>query len=541
LLTGIATTTLPARAATVGAPDLDLVPRGREEVMIERRVGRVSFAGALGTILALALTMLAVAPASAATFTETQNDSIPATDTDYLTPPAPPDPLVFDQFDATKGTLTQVKITFDSALTGSMAVENTSTSSTCDATLDWGADVTLDTTAGVLTSMLVQTENPPTLSIFDGTLDFGGTSGVTIGNLSQTDSQTQIITGAAMAPFIGGGQVALPVTATGTSRASGCGTVVFQFLTQAAVDVTVEYTFESNPAIDIEKATNGQDADAPTGPAIPVGDPVTWTYVVTNTGNVPLTQVTVVDDKGVVVTCPKDTLAVAESMTCTASGTATVGQYANVGTVTGFYPPNEETVDDKDPSHYIGETPQIAIKKFTNDLPGDDVNCVDGPSLSVGDPVVWTYVVTNPGDVPLSGVVVNDDKLGVTTGPDSGDANSNNLLDPGETWTYSAKGVAVAGQYNNVGDVKGTSPGQQTVVAKDPSCYTATEVLQASTTTTTTTTTTVAATSSTLPVTGPHPNLGPISAVGIGLVALGGLLVVTARSQSQVAQYKKEE
>ena len=31
-------------------------------------------------------------------------------------------------------------------------------------------------------------------------------------------------------------------------------------------------------AIDLEKSTNGQDADAPTGPIIPVGSTVTWTY-----------------------------------------------------------------------------------------------------------------------------------------------------------------------------------------------------------------------------------------------------------------------
>ena len=60
------------------------------------------------------------------------------------------------------------------------------------------------------------------------------------------------------------------------------------------------------PAIDIEKATNGEDADSPTGPIIAVGGTVTWTYVVTNTGNVALTNVTVSDDQGVHVSCPKD-------------------------------------------------------------------------------------------------------------------------------------------------------------------------------------------------------------------------------------------
>ena len=39
--------------------------------------------------------------------------------------------------------------------------------------------------------------------------------------------------------------------------------------------------------IDVEKATNGQDADQAPGPEIPVGDPVTWTYGVTNVAGAP--------------------------------------------------------------------------------------------------------------------------------------------------------------------------------------------------------------------------------------------------------------
>ena len=122
------------------------------------------------------------------------------------------------------------------------------------------------------------------------------------------------------------------------------------------------YCNPSEPDIDIEKATNGEDADDPTGPMIEVSDPVNWTYAVTNTGNVTLTEITVTDSKGVSVTCPKTELAPQESMNCTANGIAVEGQYANMGAVTGKSP-DDQTVDDDDPSHYFGYLP-AAIGDF---------------------------------------------------------------------------------------------------------------------------------------------------------------------------------
>jgi uncharacterized repeat protein (TIGR01451 family) len=108
-------------------------------------------------------------------------------------------------------------------------------------------------------------------------------------------------------------------------------------------------------AVRIKKATNGQDADDAPGPTVPVGSTVTWTYVVTNTGNVPLTGVSVSDNPHGAVACPKATLAVGESMTCTATGVATAGQYRNVGTVTASW--TSGTVTDSDASHYFGQSP----------------------------------------------------------------------------------------------------------------------------------------------------------------------------------------
>ncbi len=105
--------------------------------------------------------------------------------------------------------------------------------------------------------------------------------------------------------------------------------------------------------VNIEKLTNGQDADVPPGPSIPVGAPVTWTYVVTNNGNAALTNVVVTDNRpGVMVTCPQTSLAVGASMTCTATGVAVLGQYSNIGTVTATSASGQVT--DSDPSHYLG-------------------------------------------------------------------------------------------------------------------------------------------------------------------------------------------
>ena len=129
------------------------------------------------------------------------------------------------------------------------------------------------------------------------------------------------------------------------------------------------------PAIDLEKHTNGVDADNPTGPEVPAGSLVTWTYTVTNTGSQELFGVSVVDDNGT----PSDTsddfspdcswpgeagyLAPYGSVDCTAQGTAVEGQYGNIAEVVGnTCQPKGVSVNvvecvevmDDDPSHYIG-------------------------------------------------------------------------------------------------------------------------------------------------------------------------------------------
>jgi uncharacterized repeat protein (TIGR01451 family) len=221
------------------------------------------------------------------------------------------------------------------------------------------------------------------------------------------------------------------------------------------------------PGIRLVKYTNGVDAnDVADAPLIPVGQPVTWTYVATNTGNLDLSDVTVTDDHGVPVSCPQTTLEAGQEMSCTATGTATLGPYANTGTVSGTDFDNR-TVTADDPSHYIGIVSAIRVKKFTN---GADADTAPGPRIAPGAPVTWTYQVTNPGTVAIRQVKLVDDK-GVLPRFAGSDANRNGALDPGETWTYTATGSAAPGQYANTATASGLDVLERPVRDTDPSHY----------------------------------------------------------------------
>lgn len=214
--------------------------------------------------------------------------------------------------------------------------------------------------------------------------------------------------------------------------------------------------------VDIEKFTNGQDADTAPGPIVIVGSTVTWTYVVSNTGSRQLTNIGVTDDQGVTVTCPDTTLDAGLSFTCTASGTAVPGQYTNIGTVTATLP-DASVVNDSDPSHYFGQTAlSVSIEKRTN---GVDADTPPGPSVPVGSAVNWEYGITNIGDDDLIDIIVSDDQGVSVTCPGS-------TLTVGASMTCTGSGVAQQGQYANIGIVAATLvTSEEGVTASDPSHY----------------------------------------------------------------------
>jgi uncharacterized repeat protein (TIGR01451 family) len=256
-----------------------------------------------------------------------------------------------------------------------------------------------------------------------------------------------------------------------TGTASGDGNNGF-----SDTDSDTSSYFGGAPGIQIVKTTNGNNETVAPGHYIPIGNTVTWTYTVTNTGNVALSAIVVTDNIAGVTPAyvSGDThnigkLDTDETWIFTASGNAVAGQYHNTGTAKGKWACQE--VNNTDDSWYFGEIPSnpgINIVKYTNNL---DVTGAPGPTIAVGDPVTWKYVVTNTGNVALSTVTVTDNIAGVSPVYVSGDTDTDNYLDLTETWIFTASGTATAGQYNNTGKAEGKPPTGSNVTATDDSWY----------------------------------------------------------------------
>lgn len=272
-----------------------------------------------------------------------------------------------------------------------------------------------------------------------------------------------------------------------TNVATARGTPVSPSGQSSIVDTDPANHFGVNAAILVIKSTNGQDANTPYGPILAPGAPVTWTYLVRNTGNVPLVDVTVVDDQGVVVECGANDADddgdidfldhdVAFQVTCTGNGTAVPGQYTNIATVEGI--PADDNgepllgVDgnqlphptDTDPSNYFSPQPSIDLVKTTQTIDSDTIT---GPFVATGDDVLWTFTVTNTGNTALRNVTVTDDMIANDATIDCDGDNVIALMVPGEVVTCTVLGTAIEGQYENTGSVTG-QPVMPTVPPSDP-------------------------------------------------------------------------
>ncbi|MFF2011879.1 hypothetical protein ACFVWY_22740 [Streptomyces sp. NPDC058195] len=189
------------------------------------------------------------------------------------------------------------------------------------------------------------------------------------------------------------------VTNVATARGRSGGTDVESEPDEVTVLVASELT------LGLTKSTDDSRVYRP-------GDQVSYTYTVTNTSNVTLTNIAVEDDLVPDVTCEATTLAPGASTTCTGTYTVTRadadrGEIANVAVAHGQFG-RTDVQSEPDNATVRTETetePSLSLAKTVDDT----------RTYRVGDTVTYTYTVTNTGSQELTGIAVNDDRVtGVT-------------------------------------------------------------------------------------------------------------------------------
>jgi gliding motility-associated-like protein/uncharacterized repeat protein (TIGR01451 family) len=149
------------------------------------------------------------------------------------------------------------------------------------------------------------------------------------------------------------------------------------------------------------------------------------------------------------------------------------GSITNQASVSGIAPDDTQVTDLSGDSTTVDgnnvipicTTPNIAIVK-TNDITVGPNDCA---TLEVDDVVTYTFTVTNPGNVSLSNVEVLDPHTGLSAIElQSGDLNTNNVLEISEIWVYQATYIVTQadidnGSITNQASVSGIAPDETQV------------------------------------------------------------------------------
>ncbi len=234
------------------------------------------------------------------------------------------------------------------------------------------------------------------------------------------------------------------------------------------------------PAIDVVKTAGtsraSQAADGATLQVETFALPnVTYRYVVTNTGDVDLVDVTVVDDNGTPANAADDFQAA-----CEVDGSGIAQPFElDAGDSVTCYAVRSVTADTTNIVTAAGEsvgegTPVLATDDAVVEIigPAIDVEKTAGASAAsqaadgatyeteiFADNVTYTFVVTNTGTTTLTNVTLTDDRLGAITCPAT-------TLAAGASMTCTAT-TTIGVDTINVAVAAGTSPAGQPVDAND--------------------------------------------------------------------------
>ena len=215
--------------------------------------------------------------------------------------------------------------------------------------------------------------------------------------------------------------------------------------------------------------TAGPIVDANANGKLDAGDTITYSLVVSNIGNVTLTNIAVSDPKLGPVTCAKTTLIPTEQTTCTAptyviaQADINAGLVSNSASVTSNSPAGGVVIDTSDPlvAGPANNAPTVVTLQNTPVI--GLVKKVTPPvGLSkAGDTLAYTFEVSNLGNVPFNPVTVVDTKVQNIVCPAG-------ALNPGQKITCTGNPYVItqtdmdAGSINNTAVASGVAPDSKT-------------------------------------------------------------------------------
>ncbi|WP_407557919.1 beta strand repeat-containing protein, partial [Winogradskyella sp. 4-2091] len=233
-----------------------------------------------------------------------------------------------------------------------------------------------------------------------------------------------------------------------------------------------------------------KSASSSTTGCVGEGDLITYTFTITNTGNVSINSITITDDllggditSSLTLTGDTNTnglLDPTETWIFTApdytitQANVDAGNITNNVTASGLQPDGTTAVQATDTYVIDANNPDVTL---CND---GGINIVKTASSSTtgcvgeGDLITYTFTVTNTGDVSINSITITDDLLGgnITSSLTlTGDTNTNDLLDPTETWIFTAPDYTItqanvdAGNITNNVTADGLQPDGTTAVA----------------------------------------------------------------------------
>ncbi|MFT4286346.1 hypothetical protein [Nocardioides sp.] len=195
-------------------------------------------------------------------------------------------------------------------------------------------------------------------------------------------------------------------------------------------------------------------------------DTITYTFTVTNTGNVTVTDI-VVDETSFsgtgelsAIACDPTTLAPKASVDCTATYEVTqadidAGTITNSATATGTDSNGDEVTSEESNTATVevSQEPSLTVVKSS------DVDTVD----AAADTITYTFTVTNTGNVTVTDIAINETSFS-GTGELSAISCEATTLTPKQTTvctaTYTVAQADInAGEISNAATATGTAPG----------------------------------------------------------------------------------